>query len=1050
MKKYFSAICLILTVCAFAVEFDFTDSGARLDKKYVLTLRGDAALTPEGLKLSSDPNEDKAGGAITAKPVAELSPESAFECEVQFRFLPEIQNVVKKGRCFLWDSKYNFDNGDDTAGKRHHGFMMYLEKNGGNFQIRVLLGLEGKQDIAIQSNYNFMDYNSTHTVRFKFDPSGWQELYCDGLLATKVKTPAGRMAPALRPTSIGCRNGSLFGMQGMLIKKARIEPVEPIKLSKTDFARRKYGSRRVFVRREKNSVVTVEFTNTTTSQLKGRIEYSCGPIAVEKPVEFAVDAEAITNVSLPVESNLLPGKYPISMTFKSQDGDVLGTASIEYIIVPEFTDSMPLLAGDHFSEPDVMDTIHDMGISIVHNILSARRGKMTEFTAGRAIESLDLHLEHGLRCDDKTRINDRFVRDNKYILVDRNGKPYPRKSMDAAEPEVYNAALEAVQDAVNAFGNHPAWARIYTNNEMRDSAAVSFTNTTRKHLKEALDMDNIPPNVEGRLPIVFSSNPKMPWNNVVSTNDSEFRFWQWFWKEGDGWDRLNGDEGALAVRGNNRPDFYSDFGPATRALPYLGVAGDISLLSSWTYCDPDPVKLGVTIDELLTLSDGKKLVGMGNQGIWYRNRTAPKEIKVDNPPEWLAKEPDAKYISPAPDLLLEGFWVGVMRKIEQFDTHGQGSWLRPMDHAYRFTNPEIRKVYPTFMNSVGIPLGPALKHVDEVQPEVMILESFTNALYGGGHPWGWGNGWIPDLHLALQWVNIQAGFCYEEHIMRGDLDDGKVKVLFLPSLQVLNDKLLEKLRALQKSGVILVADEKLNLELMPDIRFHSIIRDKLDAEGSKKRLQALGLQLRDALVPVLKPRMQASSQDLILRRRASGEAQYLFAANDRRIYGDYVGQWKRVMEKGLPLSASFTVDLPAGYAYDIVRHAPKPFARKGGRLEFGVELEPGSGSIIVLLPRQIAKVNVDIPSVLKRGENFAVKASVADSDGRNFKAVLPLEITIASGNAKLPGTGFYATKADGSFALNDTVALNMPKGKATLTVRCLTSGITTSKEVEIQ
>ncbi|MBO4512447.1 MAG: hypothetical protein J5746_06745 [Victivallales bacterium] len=1053
MKNIIAFIIIAAVFCVSALELDFTDGGKKLDGTYQLKLRGNdvAEYTEDGLKSVSMDTKDVQGGAILVKKHPEFSPQGAFECEIEFKIVPEVWKGRKGGRCYLFDSKYEQSEPKDKKGKHHCGFMMFYQKSNNTFQVGAMIGVEGKADCTMISNTVPLSSSTPNRLLLKFDPSGWQELYLNGECKAKAKSIIGNMAPAVRNGVVGSRYSSNYGVLAAIVQKVRIEPCEAKKFSKIDMVSKKYGSRRVFMRREKNCQITAEFYNTTPEKLEGTVTALMENTAYKNTQPFSAEADSAAYVTFPVESNLMVGKYLMKLAFADKEGKELGKGELIVTIVPEMTDFMPFVVSDHF-EGSIMDTIHEMGFTHVHNILSARRGKMTDFTAGRAIESLDTHLEHGLFCDDKTRINERFVKDGKYLQINRNGKPYERASLDASEPAVYEAAMEAIEDAVKRFGSHPGWDRIYTNNEMKDGTKVSFTENTRKRLKAATGLDDIPGMVSGRGPISYSAHPNMPWNRVVPVTDPEYRFWQWFWREGDGWDKLNGDIGELAERGTGRKSFHSDFAPATRGMPYLGVGGKVSMVSTWVYCNPDPIKLGQVIDELICLADKKKLYGVGNQGIWYRNQTAPSNMKVENPPEWLAREQNAKYISPAPDSLMEGFWIAITRRVAFLDTHGQGSWLRPRNHSYRYTNPEVTKVFPKFIHAVVQPLGPALKHVDDIQPEVMILESFTNALYGGGHPWGWGSGWIPDLHMALQWAHIQAGFCYEEHIFRGDLDNGKCKVLILPSLAVLSDKLLEKLRSLQANGLILMADENLNQELMPDIRFHSVSRNVLDNQESKAKLQKLGLELRKLLSECICPNLDASSQDLIVHRRASGEAEYIFAVNDKRTYGDYVGQWKRVMEKGLPIKGSISAitDFPMAAAYDLVAHKEIGWADTNGSYSFFVDLEPGWGSIILALPEKIAGVSMKAPEKLTRGKDFSINAFIVDKKGRAIKAVLPLEVTFKQGETILPGTGFYATDKDGVFKLDDTVALNMPTGKATLTIRCLASGKVATKTIEVK
>jgi len=1024
-----------------AIELDFTDSGKRLDPAYAFSIRGkETALLPEGLQIPM-PEKDIPSGIVFKKVYPAFVPAGAFEFEAEFCLhLPE--KIRKTDRFFLLDNKYVFN------GKTQSGFMVYLDRQGNHCQATVQFGLEGNRTVSISlGKLPFCD-GKYHTLKFRFDPSGRQEIQADGKWTKTFMIPPGKVGAARYPTVAGNRFASRYGTLGGIIRRIRIVPVKNLKVNAVDFIKRKYGSRRAFVRREKNSFTAVTFTNTTNGKITGMAGYSIQGTNLSGKGAFSVEGGKSSSFSFPAETNLMPGKYTVDLTFTDQTGQQRGKGSMQYMVVPEFTDRLDLKAGDFFSVKQ-LSRIKDLGITIGNWIVSPRKEQMTDALKSRLIEQLDSFLEHGLRCNDKVVINQRFSKSGKFLRVDRNGKPYARRVLDVAEDTVYLEGVKATREAAAAVGSHPAWCEIYPNNELRDGSRISFTDNTRTRLKKATGLD-IPSKVDGNQPVSFAENLRMPWNRIVSVSDPELRFWTWFWKEGDGWDRLNGDTAAAAENTIGRKDFSSRFAPSTRALPYLGIGGKISEVCTWTYNNPDPIRLGQTIDELAALADKKKNFSIGNQGIWYRNQVAPKEVKVGNPPDWLSKEPDARYISPSHDMMLEAFWIAIAHKVEQISTHGQGAWLGPINHKYRYTNPEITNVFPEFMNEVGKPLGTALKHVDEVTPEVVMLESFTNALYGGGHTWGWGRGWIADLHMALQWAHIQPGICYEEQLLRGDYDSGRVKILILPSMQVLSDRLLVKIRELQKKGILILGDEYLNISLLPDLRVKSLSTAGMTADARKKGLQKVGAEIRKMLAPVLTPCFSSPSQDLILRRRASGEADYIFAVNDKREYGNYVGQWKKVMEKGVPLSSEFTVRLPFAAAYDIVRHEPKSFSRSGNIGKFSVNLKPGSGSILVLLPRSIADVALKVPETISRGQNFSIEAFAVDKNGKVFKAILPMEVKFLSGETVLPGTGYYATDRNGKLIIDETAAFNMPQGKATLTVRCLVSGLNISRDIMVK
>ena len=48
------------------------------------------------------------------------------------------------------------------------------------------------------------------------------------------------------------------------------------------------------------------------------------------------------------------------------------------------------------------------------------------------------------------------------------------------------------------------------------------------------------------------------------------------------------------------------------------------------------------------------------------------------------------------------------------------------------------------------------------------------------------------------------------------------------------------------------------------------------------------------------------------------QTDYVFLVNDRREYGQYVGQHGLVMENGLPSQAVVAINRPGGFVYDLV------------------------------------------------------------------------------------------------------------------------------------
>ncbi|MBO5724830.1 MAG: hypothetical protein J6S58_08390, partial [Lentisphaeria bacterium] len=300
-----------------------------------------------------------------------------------------------------------------------------------------------------------------------------------------------------------------------------------------------------------------------------------------------------------------------------------------------------------------------------------------------------------------------------------------------------------------------------------------------------------------------------------------------------------------------------------------------------------------------------------------------------------------------------------------------------------------------------------------------------------------------ELHLALQWAHFQTGILYDEHLLTGTYPKD-LKVLFVPGLEVVTADVLQKLNFLRQQGVILIGDEFTLPALMLDHRLHSVTRNHNDPAGSKKALQNLGRDLAILLDRYGVRSNVADQQDLILRERgdSEGKYRYLFAVNDRRTFGDYVGQWGLVPEKGVPLRSKVTLRKKAHAAYDLVQHREIPLEQSPEASSLQISLPGGGGKVIVLLDQKIEKIRLQLPKEVKRGSAYTLEMSVADKAGKNIPAILPVELRLKdSAGRELPGSGYYAAE-NGKFLLREIMAKNAQAGKVTVFCKCLASGKT--------
>ena len=726
---------------------------------------------------------------------------------------------------------------------------------------------------------------------------------------------------------------------------------------------------------------------------------------------------------------------------------------IEYTVVPAYGDFMPVILWGNYED---FKAIRDAGFThqMVH--LFPRMGNFDERDLGKWIKHLDDNLKVNLYTFGNLHSHFRFLNAGRYLRTDRDGNIYPRKNLEASNPEAQKEFAEAARTTVEAVGGHPAFDGVLINSEVRDSSFPSFKSGIEPSAFKKFAGYDIPLTVNGKNPRSYAGDLTFPWDRVISEKQKDLVFLRWFWNVGDGWNPLQtllADTIRKAMVNNAHKDrFFTFYDPATRVPPMWGSGGDVDMISQWTYTYPDPIKIGQATDEIIAMSHGKpgqKIASM-TQAIWYRSQTAPLNKKVENPPEWLNIEPLAQFISIAPDSLREALWTKISRRLDAIMYHGVGSILARTDHKlYRLTNLESLKVLKDVCENIVVPLGPVLKKVPERSFQTAILENTASSFYAPKHfPMGWSKGWAADLHLALQWGHFQPAIVYDEHLLNNKNID-ELKVLFVPGLEVVTEPVLEALNKLRSRGVIIIGDEFTTPALMVDYRIKSVTRNTLEPDATKKELQKLGAELAVVLDKYSVRPAIASNQDLVVRQRGNDTADYVFVVNDKRIFGDYVGQWGLVQEKGLPNSGVITVNHDAEAVYDLVKHQEIPFARKDGKVVFSAAFGAGDGMLALLLDRKIEKIALNMPDVLKCGTPFEMKISIDDKYNKPIQAILPVEVILYTADGRrLPPSGFYAA-VNGKLDIKDIVPTNLAVGKIIVAVRCLASGKAIQKTVDV-
>jgi hypothetical protein len=631
----------------------------------------------------------------------------------------------------------------------------------------------------------------------------------------------------------------------------------------------------------------------------------------------------------------------------------------------------------------------------------------------------------------------------RFQRINRQGEPYGRSDICALFPELQKLCYNVGASVAQTFGDFPAFDAAMIHTEVRGHALPCFHEHDREAFRKATGLE-IPDEVVRHRGVDYTKLPEFPENRVVPDDHPIYAYLKWFWKRGDGWNRLN-TELVRGLKSTGRDDLWTYHDPAVRVASVYGSGGEVDYLSQWTYSYPDPIRIGVATDELLAMAGGAatpQQVMKMTQIIWYRGQTAPEPKEGENPlpyrADWERRQPEAPFITIAPMHLREAFWTKIARPIRGIMYHGWQS-LVPCEplRSYRYTNPETKHELARIIGEVVRPLGPTLLSVPGVQSDVAYLESFASQMFARRGTYGWCGGWAGDGYHVMMYAHLQPEIVYDETIVDRGLEGFKVLVMF--DCDVLTRSVVDRIKAFQQAGGLIVGDENLCPAIEADITLPRYDRTGR-ADADKQALLARAAELRSALDEHYTRAVDTTDANVIPYRRAWQGADYVFVVNDHREYGRYVGHHGLVMENGLPAEATVSLRRSGGVVYDLVDARQVPTRQQGDRLEIDVRLDPCDGRVLLVAPQAIAGVRIEGPASVAREKSAEVAIRVVDAQGEPVEAVVPLEVTITDPSSReAEFSGYYAAEG-GRLRVQLDMAPNDPFGMWTIAVRELASG----------
>ncbi len=480
-----------------------------------------------------------------------------------------------------------------------------------------------------------------------------------------------------------------------------------------DFA----ASRRAFVRMEADASTRIMLHNTLAQVVDDvRVQVELAQTLQTFALgQLAPGAQAM--VRLEVDARLRPDDYPMVVHVSGQvAGQPVGIDTARTIVITARPiERMPVLmwgGGD-------AETLNDIGFT--HKLIWLQdygrvwdAGAPTQAVAEDKLaepgEMLDDLLARGLggavylypgRWVGRTEgVRETFDR------VDRQGVARGRENTCATFPEVQAYAYNIGASVAQTFGHYPALQASLVHSEIRDATDLCFHDHDRAAYRDFAGVD-IPELATSKSGVRRASLSAFPADRVVPDDDALLQFYRWFWKQGDGWNRLH-TQVHEGLKSTGREDLWTFFDPAVRVPSLWGSGGDVDVLSQWTYSYPDPIKMGQATDELFAMAAGRpgQQVMKMTQIIWYRSQTAP-ELPADESTwaDWERELPEARFITISPDHLREALWVKLSRPIRGIMYHGWGSLVPSETGSYQFTHPGTRPALTQLLRDVVQPLG---------------------------------------------------------------------------------------------------------------------------------------------------------------------------------------------------------------------------------------------------------------------------------------------------------------------------------------------------------
>lgn len=543
---------------------------------------------------------------------------------------------------------------------------------------------------------------------------------------------------------------------------------------------------------------------------------------------------------------------------------------------------------------------------------------------------------------------------------------------------------------------------------------------------------------------------KLAKEGVIPDSTPEGDFIRWWWLHGSGF--VDNRAEAEKILKRHLPGAKSFHDPILRNPPYPGRDRGMDFVSHWTYTNPSPLALLENIDEMRAAVEYRKPVVPNIQLFWYTNEvigkfeSAADRAKHSQEAAAVAEARDAvhfgRFVTISPDHLREAVWLALSRPVSALMLDG-GSAISATPGTYAATNADTVEALAEISDTLVKPYGPMLKQMTGSPARVALLQSAASTLFGRTGNFGNANKRFADVYNSVLLAQLQPEILCDESIARLDGCDA----LIVADTEIIPESVFRQIEAFIAKGkpVLLDAASRLKLPGAAPVVFPDTA--KLGAAEQQKAWVEAGKALKELLRSKgFRYELSSPAGDVILSSRLGNGDRAIFVVNDARRAGEYVGQYGKVLDSGIPQTVR--LDFAPGMlngtqaVYDVLAR------RRIDPAKAELFLPAGGGRLLYVAESAITGVELSADPAVKRGESNLLKLRLKSEAGLRGTQAVELEIRDSRGRRDAR-SGCYAP-VDGKLELPLPIAFNDASGYWQVTVRDLIAGFTAETAFEVK